>query len=74
MAWTTEEIASVKAAIIALATGKAVASVSYAGPPAQTISYQATDLDKLKALLAQMTASSSTSVTYRRASVSKGFG
>lgn len=74
MSWTTEEITSVKAAIIALATGKAVASVSYAGPPAQTISYQAADLDKLKALLAQMTAATAASTSYRRVSVSKGFG
>lgn len=72
MAWTSEEVAQVRAAILKLATGAAVASVSYAGPPARTVSYQSTDLDKLRALLAEMERSASSSPSYRLATTSKG--
>jgi hypothetical protein len=37
--WTSEDIAAVRAAIVALASGARVASVSFAGPPARTVSY-----------------------------------
>lgn len=54
--WTQSEIDQVKAAVMALATGAAVQSVTYAGPPARTVTYHPTDLDKLRKLLGEMVA------------------
>lgn len=67
--WTEEEIAALKAAI---ASG--VLSVSYAGPPSRTITYQS--LKEMRDLLASMEASAAAAaggVPYRRARVSRGF-
>lgn len=72
MAWSPEELAQIQAAVLALATGARVASVSYAGPPARTIQYVPADLGQLRALLAEATASSG-GMTFRRAAFSKGF-
>ncbi|HET9063666.1 MAG TPA: gpW family head-tail joining protein [Candidatus Binatia bacterium] len=71
MAWTQAEADQIRAAVLALATGTRVASVSYAGPPARTVSYQAADLPTLRALLAEMEQSLRTS-TYRLAATRKG--
>lgn len=68
--WTEEELETLKAAV---ASG--VLTVSYAGPPARTITYQS--LDAMRALLAEMTASvaeqAGTRTSFRRASFSRGF-
>jgi hypothetical protein len=73
MAWSQAEIDQVRAAVLALATGARVASVSYAGPPARSVTYQAADLDRLRELLAEMERSLSTATRYRRVAFKKGF-
>lgn len=65
MAWSQEDIDKLKAAI---ASG--VLSVSYAGPPARSITYQS--LREMRDLLAEMTASTSAGTPYRLASTRKG--
>jgi hypothetical protein len=64
--WTQAEIDALKAAI---ASG--VMSVSYAGPPSRTVTYQS--LDAMRKLLAEMIRDVSDTPTYRRAQVKKGF-
>lgn len=67
--WTQEDIDTLKAAV---ASG--VLSVSYAGPPSRTITYQS--LKDMRELLAEMEASVSAAaggVPYRRARVLRGF-
>lgn len=64
--WSQSDIDTLKAAI---ASG--VVSVSYAGPPARTITYQS--LDQMRSLLAEMQRSVSGSTSYRRVAFSKGF-
>lgn len=66
MEWTEAEIAALRAAV---ASG--VLTVSYAGPPARSVTYQS--LAEMRSLLAEMTASASTTSTnYRLASTRKG--
>lgn len=65
MAWSQDDIDKLKAAI---ASG--VLSVSYAGPPARSITYQS--LREMRDLLAEMTASARTSPSYRLVSTRKG--
>lgn len=68
MAWTQEDIDTLKAAVVS-----GVLTVSYAGPPARSITYQS--LKEMRDLLAEMTAavSSSTNGTpYRLAKTRKG--
>jgi hypothetical protein len=72
MAWTQAETDQIRAAILALATGARVATVSYAGPPARSVDYSEVDLDKLRALLAEMTASAGGGPSYRLAATRKG--
>lgn len=72
--WTPDEIAQVRAGIIALATGTRVVTVTYAGPPARSIEYTGSgDLDKLRSLLAEMVASTA-GTTYRLGATNKGLG
>lgn len=71
--WTQEERDAVRAAVVKLATGERVVSISFAGPPAQTIAYAAAELDKLRAFLAEMERSVSGSPAYRRVAFSRGF-
>lgn len=76
MAWTTAEIESVRAAVLALATGQRAVSVSYAGPPARTVSYGTAQLGELRALLATMEASVTGTAApprFRRAVFSRGY-
>lgn len=72
MAWTKNELDQVRAAVMALATGARAVSVSYAGPPARTVSYGTVQLPELRALLADMERSQGDSPTYRLASTRKG--
>ncbi len=74
MAWTQSELDQVRAAVLALATGARVATVSYAGPPARSVTYGTANLEELRDLLAEMEASVSnaTTKTYRLATTRKG--
>lgn len=64
--WTQSDIDKLKAAI---ASG--VTSVSYAGPPARTITYQS--LAEMRKLLAEMTGQVNGRIRYRRVAFKKGF-
>lgn len=72
MAWTPDEVAQVRAAVLALAAGTRTVSVSYAGPPARSVSYGTANLGELRALLADMERSQGGNPTYRLASTRKG--
>lgn len=54
--WTQADVDKLRAAVLALASGEAAQTVTYAGPPARTIVYQTTNLDKMRSLLAEMVA------------------
>ena len=71
--FTQEEIYQIKAAIMALATGARVVSVSYAGPPQRTVIYSEAQIGDLRALLAQAQSSAVGTTRFRRASFRKGF-
>ena len=73
--WTQADLDKLKAAVLALASGEAVQTVSYDGPPSRTITYQPMDLPKMRALLAEIVAevSASTRSSVRRAAFRKGF-
>ena len=73
MDWTQAEIDQVRAAVLALVTGTRVVSVSYAGPPARSVSYQIADLAQLRGILAEMQRTVGGS-TYRVAATRKGLG
>lgn len=64
--WTQSDIDTLRAAI---ASG--VLSVSYAGPPSRTVTYQ--NLDAMRKLLAEMTRTVNKPPAYRRAQVKRGF-
>jgi len=71
--WTLEEYESVRAAVVALATGVRVVTVSYAGPPARSVNYAPANLDELRKLMAEMERSLVGVSSFRRVSFSKGF-
>lgn len=64
--WTQADLDKLKAAV---ASG--VLTVSYAGPPARTITYQS--LDAMRSLLAEMVGQVQGRTAFRRTSFSKGF-
>lgn len=64
--WTDADIETLKAAI---ASG--VLSVSYAGPPQRSVTYQ--NLSEMRKLLAEMVRDVKGTVTHRRVKFSKGF-
>lgn len=74
--WTQADIDKLSAAVVALASGEGVQSVTYAGPPARTVVYQAQDLAAMRALLAEMVAdvrgAAGTRPGYRVATTRKG--
>lgn len=74
MAWTQADVDAVKAAIVDLASGKRVVTVSYAGPPARSVTYGAADLEALRNLHSEMERSVSGKTRFRRVAFSKGFG
>lgn len=74
MAWTQTELEQVRAAVLALAKGERVVSVSYAGPPARSVSYGIADLGQLRQLLSEMERAVSAAPKFRRVAFSKGFG
>lgn len=67
--WTDDEIASIKAAILSLAQGERVASVTFNG---RTVQYAAAQLPELQDLLASAEATSDTGGS-RLAWFSSGF-
>lgn len=73
--WTQQDYDAVKAAIIALASGESVQSVTFAGPPQRTVVYQQMDLDKLRSLFAEIARDlgAGGAQTYRRVRFQKGF-
>ncbi len=73
MAWTQADVDQVRAAVIALATGTRVVTVSYAGPPARSVTYGIAELGELRKLLSEMERSASGATRFRRAAFSKGF-
>ena len=64
--WTQADIDTLKAAI---ASG--VQSVTYAGPPARSVTYQS--LDAMRAVLAEMRREVGGRKRFRRVKISKGF-
>lgn len=72
--WTAEDVAKLRAAIVALASGEAVQSVSFDGPPSRTVTYHPMDLDKMRNLLAEMTREVGAAPAQRLAGFRKGFG
>jgi hypothetical protein len=73
MAWTPADADAVRAAITKLAIGERAVSVSYAGPPARSVTYGTANLQELRDLLAEMEAASNGVPRFRRAAFSKGF-
>lgn len=74
MAWTQQDVDQVRAAVVALAAGTRVVTVSYAGPPARSVTYGAANLAELRELLAEMERSVSGGTRFRRVAFGKGFG
>lgn len=72
MAWTLAERDQIKAAVLALATGKRAVTISYAGPPARSVDYGIADLEDLRALLAEAERDVGGGATYRLAATRKG--
>jgi hypothetical protein len=73
MAWSQVEVDAVRAAIVALATGTRAVSISYAGPPARSVTYSDAQLGDLRALLSEMERSAGGSPKFRRVAFNKGF-
>ncbi len=72
-AWSAEDIEKLKAAILALATGTAVLTVRYGGPPPREVTYQQQNLQQMRELLASMEASAVGSRRRGYMRTSKGF-
>jgi hypothetical protein len=73
MAWTQQDLDQVRTAVVALASGTRVVTVSYAGPPARSVTYGAANLEELRSLLAEMERAVSGSPRFRRVAFKKGF-
>jgi hypothetical protein len=54
MAWTQADADQVRAAIVALASGKRIVTVEYAGPPQRSVTYASAQIAELRSLLAEM--------------------
>ena len=72
MVWTEADIEALKAAVLAIASGTRVVQVSYAGPPARSVTYQAADLAALRSLLSEVAGSAASGPSYRLAATRKG--
>lgn len=73
MAWTQADVDQVRAAVVALAAGTRVVTVSYAGPPARSVTYGAANLAELRQLLSEMERAVSGVSKFRRVAFKKGF-
>lgn len=71
--YTQADLTAVTAAIVALASGTRTVTVSYAGPPARSITYGIAQLGELRALQAEIQRDLNGTPTYRRVSFAKGF-
>lgn len=71
--WSEEDIATLKAAILALASGEKVQTVKYSGPPAREVTYHAVNLPDMRALLTEIVREVRGTTTYRRVAFNKGF-
>jgi hypothetical protein len=74
--WTQADIDTLKAAILGLASGEKVQTVTYGGPPARSVVYHAVDLPEMRKLLAEMVADvaqQAGGTRYRLAKTTKGF-
>lgn len=72
--WNQADVDKLKAAIVALASGEAVATVSYDGPPKRSVTYQQADLSKMRALLAEMNRQVTKAPSHRLATFRSGRG
>ena len=72
--YTQGDLIQVTAAIMALATGQRAITVSYAGPPARSVTYGIAQLGELRALQAEIARDINGAPTFRRVSFNKGFG
>lgn len=63
-----------QAAIRDLVIGKRVVSVSFAGPPARSVTYQMAQLKELQSVLAQINRELGTGPTYRLGATNSGLG
>ena len=71
--YTQADLTAVTQAIMALATGTRVTSVTFEGPPRRTTEYAAADLPQLRALQAEIQREVNASPRFRRFGFSKGF-
>ena len=71
--YTQDDLTQVTAAIVALATGSRVVTVTYAGPPQRSVTYGFANLTDLRALQAEIQRDLQGTPTYRRVSFNKGF-
>lgn len=72
MAWTQSDVDALQAAIAQLAIGKRVVTVSYAGPPARSVTYAAAQLSELRELLTVMRREVGGASGYRLATTRSG--
>jgi hypothetical protein len=73
MAWQQSDADAVRAAIVDLASGKRVVTVTYAGPPQRSVEYASAQLPELRSLLAEMDRQLKRTPTYSVVSFNKGF-
>jgi hypothetical protein len=73
MAWTQADAEKVREAIVALASGTRVVTISYAGPPARSVAYGIVDLPSLRSLLAEMDRQVGGAPRFGRFAFKKGF-
>lgn len=71
--WSEEDIATLKAAILALASGEKVQTVRYSGPPAREMTYHPVQLPEMRKLLDSIVREVRGTTTYRRVAFDKGF-
>jgi len=74
MPFTQADADAVQAAIVELATGKRVVSITFAGPPQRSETFQMVQINELNELLAKINRQLSPGGTYRLAATRKGLG
>lgn len=71
--WSQADVDKLRAAIVALASGEAVQTVAYDGPPKRQVTYHSADLGQMRSLLAEMSRDVAKSRSRRLAQWRKGF-
>ena len=74
MPYTQADADAVREAILKLSIGRREVSVSFAGPPARSITYQMVQLSELKELLAEINRSIGSGPSFRLGATNKGRG